>query len=127
TSLTAIFAQRYNASFGGFAIARWRSRYSAEKLYFRFDKEHSILLTGAEVASLWHPLSSDVRVSGAQFVTKREVFLPAELFKATGPIIGTTRQRGEVKQIPLPEKNFEFGPVVILGPSGQGKSVLAES
>jgi hypothetical protein len=122
-----VFYNRYNSMFGGFDLTDWVIRNGAEKGIFVFDADHSILLSVAEVASLWHPLSSDVRIPGTQFVTRREVFLPSELFQAKGPIIGTTRQRGQARQVPLPAENFQFGPVVILGPSGQGKSVLAES
>jgi hypothetical protein len=126
-SIVTVLHDRYNARFGGFVLRDWKMIHGTAKQIFLFDQANSVLLTIPEIASLWHPLSSDIKVPGAQFVTRREVRLPQQLFTASGPIIGTTRQRGEEKQIPLPAENFEFGPVVILGPSGMGKSVLAEN
>lgn len=127
-TLRTVFAHRFDAGFGGgFLLGDYQFRAGSTSPSLRYPRGPSLYLTVAELAALWHPPGGDVAVPGVQHMRYQTPVLSPQLFSANGPRIGTIRQRGEQRLIPLPRQSFKHGAVLCLGIAGQGKSTLAET
>src|SRR5262249_15053416 len=113
-SLRATFAQCFDAGYGGLTLEPWSGPGSPRALY----------LTAGELAALWHPATSGVRVRGVVHRRRPESPLPPPAMRARGFLLGVHPQRGREVPVHLPSQDLQAGPLVAAGKTGVGKSTL---
>ncbi len=115
-------------TFGLFAVPQ-RCRFIAERLTVGTTSRRpaSFLLSIPEAATLWHPVTYDVRAPTVAAVTSRELEPPTHLHisrdEARLMLLGKTRFRGRKQKFGLlPEDKARH--LYIVGKTGVGKSTL---
>jgi hypothetical protein len=124
-SLTSVFASCFDGGFGGLVLDHWHWR--AQPSWSQVSSHEdgpSLYLTDAEVATLWHPPSDQVRVPGIARLKRASPPLPPVVHHARGLVLGLHRERGIDVPVRLPRPDLLAGAVALIGKTGVGKSTL---
>jgi hypothetical protein len=128
-SLAAAISGHFDAGFGGLTLTDWDWETSADPASLEWPPDApSILVTLAELASLWHiPSEQLASLPNTQFLRFPEVTIPEIVTKPAAICLGSGEDKGNPVHIYLDIRDFaQGGMTLILGTAGSGKSVTAE-
>ncbi len=115
-SLAAVLWGQFNSGFGGIQL----SLLTPEET----NAPPTLIITGDELAALWHLPSELVTTPGVTFLKHPSTVLPLSILKQPGLALGVHSQRGESPFVYLSRQDLDAGHLICIGRTGVGKSTL---
>ena len=115
-SLAAALWGQFNAGFGGIQL----QSPSVEEI----ATPPTLLVSGDELAALWHLPSELVSTPGVSFLKHPSSLLPPSVLEKDGLALGLHSQRGDSTSVCLSRQDLDAGHLICIGRTGVGKSTL---
>lgn len=115
-SLAAALWGQFNAGFGGIQLMPASPGETTTPPTF--------LVSGDELAALWHLPSELVSTPGASFLKHPSSVLPPSVLEKEGLALGLHSQRGDSLPVYLSRQDLDAGHLICIGRTGVGKSTL---
>jgi hypothetical protein len=127
-AVSSVLKALFDVGFGGLSLSQFCTiKKMPDYSFDKFDEDKAAFFSMGELVALYHPVSADSGLPGIRAIGRPNPSLPNSLFESKGIVIGTVEQRGNNRFVPLPSQTFDYGVIPITGPSGYGKSELAEN
>jgi hypothetical protein len=125
SQLAAVFRGRFDASFGGLAVPapQWETLAPGVPSTWP-ESDPGMLLSAGELASMFHPPSSDRLLMPGLHYTAAASLLPQLVTERRELPLGTHRQRGQDVPASLSLRDLHHGYLACVGRTGMGKTTL---